>query len=82
MVRSGRYKYVVYEHGPTREQLFDLEQDPGERVNLAVSSRFRDTLQAHREMVRAHLEETGTTFGGGHYTHPATRIMLPGDDYA
>ncbi|HSH09431.1 MAG TPA: sulfatase-like hydrolase/transferase, partial [Oceanipulchritudo sp.] len=35
MVRTQQYKYVVYSEGENREQLFDLEQDPGEMVNLA-----------------------------------------------
>ncbi len=29
MIRTARYKYVVYEEGQRREQLIDLEKDPG-----------------------------------------------------
>jgi hypothetical protein len=34
MVRTGRYKYVVYESGRHREQLTDLSTEPGEMTNL------------------------------------------------
>jgi arylsulfatase A-like enzyme len=47
-VYTGRYKYVCYERGRYREQLFDLLEDPGEMVNLAVESRHAGTLSEHR----------------------------------
>jgi arylsulfatase A-like enzyme len=50
MVRTAKYKYVVYSEGTIREQLFDMENDPGEMVNLAVSSGHSDALNAHRRM--------------------------------
>ncbi|MHB8902905.1 MAG: sulfatase family protein, partial [Thermoguttaceae bacterium] len=40
MVCSGRYKYCVYESGSRREQLVDLEADPGETRNLADDPAF------------------------------------------
>jgi arylsulfatase A-like enzyme len=49
MVRSDRYKYVVYSRGRRREQLFDLESDPGEMVDLTRSATHEDVLQSHRE---------------------------------
>ena len=30
MVAGGRYKYVLYDEGRDREQLIDLDSDPGE----------------------------------------------------
>ncbi|MEM6561024.1 MAG: sulfatase-like hydrolase/transferase, partial [Planctomycetota bacterium] len=43
-VRTDRHKYTLYDRGPNREMLFDLEHDPGELVNLAVEDRHADTL--------------------------------------
>lgn len=33
-----------------RESLVDLEQDPGESINLATDSKHREILLAHREL--------------------------------
>ena len=81
MVRTERFKYVVYSWGAFREQLFDLHSDPGEMVNLAVSSRHSDVLQKHRDLLRAWCARTGDGFSGGHYSHPSTPHMVPGDEY-
>ncbi|MCU0229477.1 MAG: sulfatase-like hydrolase/transferase, partial [Bryobacterales bacterium] len=35
MIRTARHKYVVFNHGDRPEQLFDLDADPGEVLNLA-----------------------------------------------
>ena len=47
-VIGQRHKYVVYSWGRHREQLFDLVEDPGEMVNLAVEARYFDVLEQHR----------------------------------
>lgn len=52
MVRTPRYKYVLYEAGAHREMLFDMEHDRTEMTNLAVESRYADELRAHRAMLR------------------------------
>jgi arylsulfatase A-like enzyme len=59
MVRTDRYKYVVYEWGTRREQLFDLEQDPGEMVNLIASTSHANVLEDHRRRLYARCEKTG-----------------------
>jgi len=59
MVRSARFKYVRYSWGRNREQLYDLAADPGEMVNLAVESRFRELLDEHRHLLSAWSEATG-----------------------
>ena len=59
MVRSARFKYVRYSWGRNREQLYDLAADPGEMVNLAVESRFRELLDEHRRLLSAWSEATG-----------------------
>lgn len=81
MVRTERYKYMVYGWGAYREQLFDMEKDPGEMVNLAVYSKYDSVLQHHRNLLRAWCEKTGDTFNGHHYSHPEVPFRIPGDEY-
>jgi len=64
MVRSAKHKYVVYSEGTLREQLFDLERDPGEMQNLAVSPEAADVLNAHRRTLMAWTAETKDDFPG------------------
>jgi len=59
MVRTSRYKYVAYHWGRFREQLFDMENDPGEMVNLAVDSRRRDVLNHHRRLLSERVAGAG-----------------------
>ncbi len=51
MIRTARYKYVVYEEGQRREQLIDLEKDPGEMKNLASDPQYRGILMEHRRLL-------------------------------
>ena len=55
-------KYVIYEWGRYREQLFDLKTDPGEMVDLASSSRFTPDLVRMRSFLREWCRETGDYF--------------------
>lgn len=57
-VVEDRYKYSVYAMGRNREQLVDLQADPGEMVNLAVERRYEPVLQACRERLRSWCKET------------------------
>jgi len=52
MVCSGRYKYCVYAEGERREQLVDLEKDPGEMKNLAADPAHAEVLASHRQFLR------------------------------
>ena len=61
-VLTDRYKYSAYPMGRYREQLVDLQTDPGEMVNLAVSARFKDELDDHRRRLRAWCEKTEDEF--------------------
>ena len=60
---SDRYKYVIYDWGRYREQLFDLRADPGETVNLAGSSLFVSALASMRGYLREWCMETDDHFG-------------------
>ncbi len=51
MIRTERYKYIAY-HGDPVEQLFDMQQDPGETRNLAGQSQQAGVLDDHRKMLR------------------------------
>lgn len=79
MVRTNQFKYAVYEWGQYREQLMDLERDPGEMVNLAVESRYADVLQEHRRLLWEWCHATGDTFGK-HYSHPG-QVSVPGYEW-
>ncbi|MBE3096153.1 MAG: sulfatase-like hydrolase/transferase [Planctomycetes bacterium] len=58
MVRTQRYKYASYgaEGG---EQLFDLQQDPGEVRNLLDDPSAKDVLADHRKRLADWRSETG-----------------------
>jgi arylsulfatase A-like enzyme len=58
MVRTDRFKYIAYNRGRYREQLIDMEADPGEMVNLAVESRYASELERHRDLLRDWVEAT------------------------
>lgn len=51
-VITQNFKYIVYNKGKIREQLFDLSRDPGEMINLAVDARFKQKLMAMRKYLK------------------------------
>ncbi len=51
MIRTEKFKYCIYDNGENREQLFDMENDPGETNNLTVKKEFRDELLKHRNLL-------------------------------
>lgn len=48
MVRSQRYKYCLYDTLSNREELYDLENDPGETTNIATKDSSYSLLQLDR----------------------------------
>lgn len=62
MLRSDRFKYIVFDYGARPEQLFDLDQDPGEMNSLAGRPEEARVLAAHRQMLRGWLEQHGDPF--------------------
>ena len=62
MLRTERYKYCVYGWGQNREQLFDLETDPGEMVDLTVEARYQSLLDEHRHRLRSWCEQSDDPF--------------------
>lgn len=51
MVRSAKYKYVLYDKGQYREMLYDMDSDRGEMRNLAVEARYKDIVKEHRAVL-------------------------------
>jgi glucosamine-6-phosphate deaminase len=62
VLRTRQHKYVVYDRGRYREQLFDMEKDAGETVNLAVETRHQALLNDCRQRLAAALRETNDPF--------------------
>ena len=58
MVRTPKYKYVLYDKGQYREQLFDMTEDRDEMRNLAVEAKYRDVLLEHRAILENWLKTT------------------------
>jgi choline-sulfatase len=58
MIRTEKFKYCVYDKGEKREQLFDLENDPGEMNNLAYKKEYASELQKHRKLLSKWAGET------------------------
>lgn len=78
-IRTDRYKYVVYHEGRHNEQLFDLQDDPGEMVDLSESAAHADVRDAFRERLLEWCLETGDRFGA-RYHHPDVP-MIPGYEF-
>jgi arylsulfatase A-like enzyme len=70
MVRTPRYKYVLFAQGDNREQFFDMDADPGEMKNLIASDSLVGEVERHRSLLKQWMEDTQDTFGK---TRTATR---------
>lgn len=57
MVRTAKYKYVLYDKGQYREQLYDMEKDRYEMVNLAVEAKYAEVLAGHRALLKEWMEK-------------------------
>lgn len=60
MLRTARYKYVMYDKGRHREQLFDMENDRGEMRNLAVEKKYQQLLNEHRLLLNEWMKKHNT----------------------
>ena len=57
-VRTDRYKYFVYyEHSPIIEELYDVEKDPLEQVNLVNNPKYNHTLNKLRKKTEELYQE-------------------------
>jgi len=61
-VITHKYKYIVYDKGNFREQLFDLEKDPGETKNLVVDASHKKTLSNMRKYLKDYTRKNKDPF--------------------
>ena len=61
MVRSARYKYIVYASGARREMLVDMKSDPGEMNNLAHDPALSSVLNEHRQLLKTWYQQNNET---------------------
>jgi hypothetical protein len=60
-VRGNRFKYARYfEQNPVYEELYDLQEDPMETINLVSNADYRDIL----EELRSRTDQLRDNFGG------------------
>lgn len=58
---DGRWKYIFHAY-TGEEQLFHLEEDPGERYDLAKDPGYRKVLREWRQRMVEHLSERGEPY--------------------
>ncbi|WP_135554055.1 carbohydrate ABC transporter permease [Paenibacillus cymbidii] len=56
MVREERYKYIFYSSG--EKELYDLDSDPHEMINLAYRESSRDVVDRLHQALALHMMET------------------------
>ncbi len=61
-VRTSRYKYMIYDRGDNREFFVDMEDDPGETINLAGNPDHQEELDRHRALLRDYIVRTDDIF--------------------
>lgn len=61
MIRSERFKYCVYDSGPRRESLTNMNDDPGEMRNLASLPGSRELLLQHRRYLLQWIKDSNDT---------------------
>jgi arylsulfatase A-like enzyme len=61
---ESEWKYIVYDKGRQREQLFNLAEDPGELRNLAFDPAFQPQVAASRQRLRAACAQTADPYRG------------------
>lgn len=64
-VLTANFKYIVYNKGLIREQLFDLSKDPAEMTNLAVQKAYQKKVLAMRSYLRKWSKKNGDPFEPG-----------------
>lgn len=62
MVVTKKFKYFLFDHGANKEQLYDLENDPGELNPVTYDPAYHDDLMACRAMLREWITKTDDEF--------------------
>jgi arylsulfatase A-like enzyme len=74
MVVTRDFKYFLFEGGESREQLFDLVNDPGELHPVTNDPDYREQLIAHRDL----LQEWTGRIGDGDFDAAGKFPDFPG----
>jgi len=82
MVRTDRYKYCIYSHGNRRESLVDLQEDPGETLNLANNPTHQSVLVQHRELLARFAREHHDALAAALVADPLRPVAWDADDEA
>jgi arylsulfatase A-like enzyme len=77
MVRTARYKYVLFGQGENREQFFDMETDPGETSNLIAEASLTGEIERHRGLLKQWMEDTHDAFGKAPVRERRNQRRLP-----
>ena len=72
LLRDGQFKYIRHLVAGEVEELYDLDADPEELVNLAVKPEHREQSKRLRDRTLAELRRTGAKFVDA---MPPTRAM-------
>lgn len=67
MIIAGKYKYVKHLLKDTVEEIYDLEADPNESRNLALSIEYKEELERLRKLCVEEFRKTQSGFEGGHF---------------
>jgi len=62
MLRNERFKYWIYNEGEQRETLYDLQNDPGEMVNLAGNTEYKSDLENCRRELSEWAEKNNDPY--------------------
>ncbi len=62
MIRTNRFKYIVFSKGEHPEMFFDRMNDPGEVNNLIQNPEFQSQIKEHRSMLKKWMQETNDSF--------------------
>jgi hypothetical protein len=62
MVRTDRFKYLVFSEGKNAEMFFDMDGDPGETMNLIQHPDFQSEVAQHWLMLRNWVQKADDPF--------------------
>lgn len=62
MVRTPKYKYVVFDSGDQPEMLFDMDKDLGELNNLAPNPKYASEIIRHRNLLKQWIKKNNEKF--------------------
>jgi len=62
MIVTNKFKYFLFDNGANKEQLFDLENDPGEMNPVTYNPAYHNDLLACRAMLKEWVTNTDDDF--------------------